>query len=172
MDNKNHPNDHLLIKWGSIFIFISAIPIFIIFYFNDIDILFAVYEKINNIPSTYSSTYPIISKLSFFYCKLSPLIVLLFFIFCYKKLTLVKPIPINKLIINVIFPCLVITIISLYVLYFYNTDISDSVWSILKTISSNKHLLFGYYIAIFLGYYVWLFLFFISFIYLPFKSIR
>ncbi|EHZ6873950.1 colicin immunity protein Cui, partial [Providencia rettgeri] len=125
-----------------------------------------------NIPSTYSSTYPIISKLSFFYCKLSPLIVLLFFIFCYKKLTLVKPIPINKLIINVIFPCLVITIISLYVLYFYNTDISDSGWSILKTISSNKHLLFGYYIAIFLGYYVWLFLFFISFIYLPFKSIR
>ncbi|WP_415913820.1 colicin immunity protein Cui [Proteus mirabilis] len=72
----------------------------------------------NNIPSTYSSTYPIISKLSFFYCKLSPLIVLLFFIFCYKKLTLVKPIPINKLIINVIFPCLVITIISLYVYIF------------------------------------------------------
>lgn len=172
MENKTHPNDHLLMKWGSIFLFIGIIPIFIIFYFNnmsDSDTLIIIYEKIKNTPSTYASTHPIISKLSFFYCKLSPLIALLFFIFCYKKLAIVNTISLNKLIINIIIPCLVLTTISLYVLYFHNTDISDSGWKILKSISNSKHLLFSYYVLIFLGYYVWLFIFLIACIYFPFN---
>lgn len=59
-------------------------------------------------------------------------------------------------------PCLVITFISLYMLYFYNDDISDSGWSIIKNIANNKVMLLIYYILIFLGYYVWMFLFLIA----------
>lgn len=94
MKNKKHPNDKLLMKWGTVFLFLGVMPIFIIFYLGRIesDILYSMYEKIQNAPSIYTSTYPVISKLSFFYCKLSPPISVFYFIFCYKKLALVNPV--------------------------------------------------------------------------------
>lgn len=175
MENKAHPNDHLLMKWGSIFFFIGITPIFIIFYFNDMsdsDTLCIMYEKIKNAPSTYSLIYPVSSKLSFFYCKLSPFFSFVFFIVCYRSLTIVNTIDVSDILIKIIMPCLVITFVSLYMLYFYNDDISDSSWSVIKNIANNKIILLIYYILIFLGYYVWMFLFLIACFFLPLKIIR
>ncbi|MCG5372189.1 colicin immunity protein Cui, partial [Providencia rettgeri] len=139
-----------------------------------IEYLNHLYENVINLPSSFSETYPVISKILSNYLKLSPLFSLLFIVLIWNKLKVKKEVIENLTwdkLIGTIALFLFIVIFLIFFTYFYSVNLSKS-WSKIQTISRNESLLLIYYIIAFFSIYFCFCLFFILSLYVPYKKLK
>ncbi|MEY1239763.1 colicin immunity protein Cui [Providencia manganoxydans] len=178
MNDLKHQNDKNVIFYSVSIFIIGIIPILVTFtmYISGFGIgyLNYLYENLMSLPSSFSETHPVISKILGNYLKLSPLFSLLFMVLIWNKLK-VKKEAIESLtwgkLISTISLFFIMVLFLIFFTYFYSTNLSTS-WSKIQTISRNEYLLLLYYIIAFLSIYFCFCLFFILSVYVPYKKLK
>lgn len=173
----NKTNDTYILRYSITILILGLTPLIAIFFasFNENlsnTWLNSIYEKIQELPSSYSQTHPIISTIFSNYIKLSPIFSLLFIFCIWGKLKLSDDI-LEKINFQSwfysFFPFTLIVILVIFFTYFYSTNLSES-WRYIQKISKTKELLLIYYSLAFTAVYFCFCLFFICFIYIPYKT--